>query len=138
MLLGLALSVTACGPGSGGFGDDAGSPSTGSTGETDSGSATGGFGTSSSDTGSPPSPDADVILEPRLDLRSDWIVDPRIFGRFQEHNGRDAYPGMLASHLANGSFEDWYVPVGGEGGQGVCEQPGVLDGCGQLAADPDA
>lgn len=38
-----------------------------------------------------------------------WDVDPRVFGRFFEHNGKDAYPGLYAQHLANGSFEAWYA-----------------------------
>ncbi|MEH0152865.1 hypothetical protein V6R21_01900 [Limibacter armeniacum] len=34
-------------------------------------------------------------------------VSPLIFGRFFELNGRDAYPGFVSQHLANGSFEHW-------------------------------
>lgn len=47
---------------------------------------------------------------------SSWRVDRRLFGRFQEHNGRDIYPGLYAQHLANGSFETWFdVPLGAIG-----------------------
>jgi alpha-N-arabinofuranosidase len=38
---------------------------------------------------------------------SDWRVDRRLFGKFFEPNGRDAYPGIVADHVANGSFEVW-------------------------------
>ncbi|PSP83202.1 hypothetical protein BRC83_07465 [Halobacteriales archaeon QS_1_68_17] len=37
----------------------------------------------------------------------DWTVDRRLFGKFLEHNGRDAYPGIYADHVTNGSFEVW-------------------------------
>ena len=38
---------------------------------------------------------------------SEWSVDPRVFGKFIEHNGRDVYPGFESDHLSNGSFERW-------------------------------
>ncbi|WP_247004488.1 hypothetical protein [Halosolutus gelatinilyticus] len=41
--------------------------------------------------------------------QSDWSVDPRVFGKFTEMNGREAYPGIYSEHLANGSFEEWYT-----------------------------
>lgn len=47
-----------------------------------------------------------ILLDPGA--ASTWTVDERIFGRFHEHNGRDAYPGLFAQHLSNASFEPWY------------------------------
>jgi alpha-N-arabinofuranosidase len=38
---------------------------------------------------------------------SEWTLDERVFGKFLEHNGRDAYPGIYSDHVANGSFEVW-------------------------------
>lgn len=38
---------------------------------------------------------------------SSWKINQNIFGKFFEPNGRDAYPGMVSQHLANGSFEQW-------------------------------
>lgn len=52
---------------------------------------------------------ADVTIRVDPSRASAWAVDPRILGRFFEHNGRDAYPGLFAQHLGNGSFEDWYT-----------------------------
>ena len=43
---------------------------------------------------------------------SEWTVDDRIFGKFIEHNGRDAYPGIYSDHLSNGSFEVWNASGG--------------------------
>lgn len=42
-----------------------------------------------------------------LDAKSSQPVSPYLFGRFFELNGRDAYPGFISQHLANGSFEQW-------------------------------
>jgi len=49
--------------------------------------------------------DVQVTLDP--DRASAWTVDENIFGKFHEHNGRDAYPGLFAQHFANSSFETW-------------------------------
>lgn len=47
-----------------------------------------------------------VAVDPSL--ASEWTVDARIFGKFFEPNGRDAYPGLYAQHLSNSSLEEWY------------------------------
>ncbi|WP_458208956.1 hypothetical protein [Haladaptatus sp. NG-SE-30] len=45
---------------------------------------------------------------------TDWTINDRIFGKFIEHNGRDAYPGIYSDHVANGSFEVWNIPTAGD------------------------
>ncbi|WP_435156862.1 hypothetical protein [Haladaptatus sp. DFWS20] len=45
---------------------------------------------------------------------TDWTINDRIFGKFIEHNGRDAYPGIYSDHVANGSFEVWNTPTAGD------------------------
>lgn len=51
---------------------------------------------------------ADVTIRIDPGSASKWTVDRNIFGRFMEELGREAYPGIYADHLVNGSFEDWF------------------------------
>ncbi|MFB6140697.1 MAG: hypothetical protein ABEJ26_09715 [Halosimplex sp.] len=56
--------------------------------------------------GSAATGDATVSLG---DAASDWSVAAGVFGKFTEMNAREGYPGIYSEHLANGSFEEWYV-----------------------------
>jgi hypothetical protein len=47
-----------------------------------------------------------VAVDP--DERSDWALDPNVFGRFSEHLGSVMYPGVFEDSLKNGSFEGWH------------------------------
>ena len=49
----------------------------------------------------------EIVLE--SDMDDEWTVDERIFGKFTEMNAKEGYPGIYATHLANGSFEEWYT-----------------------------
>ncbi len=51
---------------------------------------------------------SDVIINVNPDDTSSWTINKLVFGKFIEHNGKDAYPGLYAQHLANSSFEDWF------------------------------
>ncbi|ODR80374.1 hypothetical protein BG842_02150 [Haladaptatus sp. W1] len=57
---------------------------------------------------------ADAVVSVDPSSATDWTINERIFGKFIEHNGRDAYPGMYSDHVANGSFEVWNLPTAGD------------------------
>jgi alpha-N-arabinofuranosidase len=56
----------------------------------------------------------DAVISVDPSTATDWTVNKRIFGKFIEHNGRDAYPGIYSDHVANGSFEIWNIPTAGD------------------------
>ena len=51
---------------------------------------------------------ADVSIEADPAQATEWTVDERVWGKFFEPNGRDAYPGLYAQHLSNSSLEEWF------------------------------
>ena len=57
-------------------------------------------------------PKVTIDVDPKK--KESWSIAKLIFGRFQEHNGRDIYPGLMDMHMANGSFEDYSFPVPGQ------------------------
>jgi alpha-L-arabinofuranosidase len=56
----------------------------------------------------------DAVISVDPSATTDWTINKRIFGKFIEHNGRDAYPGIYSDHVANGSFEVWNTPTAGD------------------------
>ena len=50
----------------------------------------------------------EASVKVKVDTYSAWSVDRRLWGRFFEHHGNDAYPGLYEQYIVNTSFEPWY------------------------------